>query len=77
MASSIPKDFVGGSKTGTRQNFAGSYEYLEAVASDEANLQDLDMDDILYRSDTPFVYDTVSGMDSSVKYLSLVLVIGG
>jgi hypothetical protein len=72
MTDSIPKDFVGGSKTGTHQNFADSYEYLEAVASDQVYLEDLNAEDILCATDTPFVYDTVSGMDSSVNYLGLI-----
>jgi hypothetical protein len=45
---------------------------LEAVASDEVYLEDLNIEDILYATDMPFVYDTVSGMDSSVNYLSLI-----
>jgi hypothetical protein len=72
MTDSIPKDFVGGSKTRTHQNFVDSYEYLEAVVSDEVYLEDLNMEDIIYGTDTPFVCDTISGMDSSVNYLGLI-----
>jgi hypothetical protein len=72
MTDSIPKDSVGGSKTRTHQNFADSYEYLEAVVSDEVYLEDFNMEDILYGTDTPFVYNTASGMDSSVNYLGLI-----
>ena len=72
MNDSIPKDFVGGSRTGTHQNFADSNEYLEAVVSDEVYLEDLNMEGILYGTDTPFVYGTVLGMDSNVNYLGLI-----
>jgi hypothetical protein len=72
MTDSIPKDFVGGSKTGTHQNFVDSYEYLDNVVSNEVYLENLNMLDVLYGTDTPFVYNTVSGMDSSVNYLGLI-----
>jgi hypothetical protein len=72
MADSIPEDFVGGSQTGTRQDIANSYEYLEDVVSDEIFLGDPNMEDALYSTDMPFVQDTVLGMDSSVNYLGLI-----
>jgi len=66
---SIPKYTVGGNKPGNYQNISDSYGHLGAVVSDEVYPEDLDMEDILHGMDTLFVYDTASGMDSSVNSL--------
>jgi len=68
MTAPVPKNSVGGNKTGSHQNISESQGCLEGIESGEVYVGKLGIDYILHGMGMPFVCDTASEMDSSVNF---------